>query len=103
MSDESLLQKEWRDIVINKLDRIEADQKAMQSQLANGLVTAADVKSLKENVLKVEVTASKLESSIEAKYVTKADFRVVEKLVYSAAGLILLGVFGALIALVIKR
>lgn len=103
MSDESALQKEWRDIVINKLNSIESEQKSMQSQLATGLVTAADVKALKENVARVELTATKLETSIEDKYVTKANFVVIEKLVYGAAGLILLGVFSAIITLVLKK
>lgn len=52
------------------------------------------------NPTKIEL--NQLQKDVEKKYVTKTEFAPVKKIVYTAAGLILLGVFGALINLVVK-
>lgn len=96
MSNESELQKEWRDIVINKLDRIEADQKAVQLQLANSVAMASDVRHLQTKL-------TSLENSIREDYVTKNQYATVERIVYGVTTVTLLAIVGAVITLVLKR
>ena len=109
MSDESELQKEWRDIVITKLNTIEAEQKTMQASLSGTVVIANDVAAivLKAKAVDEEIKTLKLEAKhdreeSDRKYVSKQEFALIEKIVYGAAGLILVAVFVALVALVVK-
>lgn len=58
----------------------------------------------------VRVDISSVKTSLEKEYATNADIRaldtrvrILEKLVYGAVGIILLSVFGALIALVVRK
>jgi hypothetical protein len=110
MSDESELQKEWRDIVIKKLNSIEAEQKTMQISLSGNVVIANDVAGIiaKAKVVDEDIKALRIEvkhdrEEADRKYVSKQEFTLVEKIVYGASGLILLAVFGALITLVIRK
>lgn len=51
----------------------------------------------------VKLELNQLQEDVEKKFVTKSEFAPVKKIVYSAAGLILIGVFGALINLVVLK
>ena len=55
-----------------------------------------------ERTLAMQSAIEELESKLENKYVTQAEFWPVRTIVYSGAGLILIAVFGGLIALVVR-
>jgi len=96
MSNESELQKEWRDIVINKLDRIEADQKSVQLQISNSVAVAADVRHLQAKLANLELT-------VKNDYVTKQQYSTVERIVYGVVTTTLLAIVGAIITLVLNK
>lgn len=96
MSTESELQKEWRDIVISKLNSIEADQKSVQLQLANSVAVASDVRHL-------QVKLAELEVHLKDDFVTKSRYETVERIVYGVTTIVIVGVATAIIALVLRK
>ena len=66
-------------VVSNKVDNIQSDLTFIKS----------DIKDIK--------------SSMEADYVSRTEFAPIQKIVYGMISLILVAVFGALIALVVKQ
>lgn len=60
------------------------------------------IESIGQDIEWIKTTLKEMKEGQE-KYVTKAEFWPVKTIVYGGAALVLTGVFGALIALVIKK
>ena len=96
MSDEEQLQKEWRSIVINKLDSLDSEFKSMQGDVKSALSYARDVQDLKIRVIELEkkMEDSKKEILVKLKEnsVSKEEFEPIKKLTYGAITMVLLGI-----------
>lgn len=107
MADEEQLQKEWRHIVITKLNTIEHDQKQMQRDISESVIIVNEVKLLKEKVSSVEASLKErlisLEGTVKTNYVMKTEFNLIEKIVYGTVGVVLLSVLSAALFLIIKK
>lgn len=103
MSEESELQREWRDIVITKLNNIEAEQKLLQRSVSENVIIANDVKTLHSETKDLRIMVKEIEMQTKSEYVTKIQFALVEKLVYGTVATVLLAVGGAILALVIMK
>lgn len=58
---------------------------------------------LEERMSALQAIVSRMDSHVTGNLVTKEQFEPVKRLVYGAAGLILIGVVGALMALVVTK
>lgn len=65
--------------------------------------TEVELATLTERLEGVCDRLEKVETSLKTGYVTQAEFRPVHSLVFGGVALVLTGVFGALIALVVRR
>lgn len=80
-NDEKELQKEWRKIVIDKLDALDKDIKNINNQMVNNMASDKDIADLK---VKIAETETKLVTS----YVSKAEFEPIKKAMYGLAAVI---------------
>ena len=110
---EEQLQKEWRSLMVSKLDSLEDDIRGLRYEVQAAVSVAADVASLKNKVekcqneiTKEQITNNKIKNEIEASikenYVSKEVYEPIKRIVYGGVGLVLIAVATALIAVVIK-
>lgn len=113
MSEEDQLQKEWRDIVIRKLDRLDSDLKEVRANIPKTPVeysqlesVSADVHSIKRAVNDLTSSVSLLRSSImkdvRDNFTSKDQFEPVKRIVYGGVTVILIAVLSAVISLLIN-
>jgi len=81
MQDE--MNKEWRSLLIQKIDELNSDIKAMRHEIDQ----------------KIE-RISEWKGGLDEKYVSQKEFAPVKQLIYGAVGTILLALLGSVIALV---
>lgn len=101
MTIEEDLQKEWRTLIINKLNSLDDDLKKMGEKLDKITVSAYQIDSVKAEVKLVKEELKDFKLKVEKNRVVRSEFDMVKKIVYGAIGLIVLGVFGALLKLVV--
>lgn len=101
MTIEEDLQKEWRTLIINKLNSLDDDLKKMGEKLDKITVSAYQIDSVKAEVKLVKEELKDFKLKVEKNCVVRSEFDMVKKIVYGAIGLIVLGVFGALLKLVV--
>ena len=114
MSDsEEQLQKEWRDIVIKKLDSLDTDMKKIQVELRDAVVVAKEIVNVKEKVAELEraIGSEKLNNAnlkdevlkeIKKEYTSKDQFVPVQKLVWGAATIVIFAFLSGVVALVLR-
>lgn len=113
MSDEEQLQKEWRSIVINKLDSLDSEIRSVQGDIKTAIAYGREVQDLKvkqDNLDKkmADMERKNLEvkqdiiKEINEKFVTKEDFGPIKKILYSGVGLVLLTVLAQILGLILK-
>jgi|TARA_R110000824_G_scaffold20545_16_gene77450 septation ring formation regulator EzrA len=113
MSEEDQLQKEWRDIVIKKLDSLDNDLKEVAAKAAKAPVeysqleaVSADVSSIRDSVSTLTSSVTKLRPSImkevRENFTSKDQFEPVKKIVYGGVAVVLIAVLSAAIALLIN-
>jgi hypothetical protein len=56
-----------------------------------------------EQIRQLRVDVNEVKNKLDANYVTKDEFDPIKKLVYGVVSIVLVGVMGALLALVINR
>ena len=110
---EDQLQKEWRDIIIKKLDSLDSDIKSIQTDVRDAVLLAKDVETVKtsvgtlekelakERVTNVELKASVMKE-VKENYTSKDQFGPIQKLVWGAATTVLLAVLGGALTLLLK-
>lgn len=115
MSDEEQLQKEWRSIVINKLDSLDNEIKSVQGDIKSALAYGREVQDLKSKTADLEKRIEASEKSIMAyikndvlepvkkQYITQEEFSPIKKLTYGAIALVLLTVGAELMSLIFKN
>ena len=105
MTDETELQKEWRAIVINKLEALDKDIKSIQNHMSSSMVTVKELSELKLKIAEAELKIEELRRSgsqtkdgilkdIKLEYVTKEQFEPIKKIIYfviAAGGAAILG------------
>ena len=114
MSDsEEQLQKEWRDIVIKKLDSLDSDIKAVQIEVRDAVTVAKDVLNVKEKVAELEKDLGKEKlnnanlkeevlKEVKNEYTSKDQFSPIQKLVWGAVTIVIFAVITGIVALVLK-
>lgn len=107
MSDEEQLQKEWRSIVINKLDSLDSEFKSMQGDVKSALSYARDVQDLKIRVIelekKIEDHKKEIALKIKESGVLKEEFEPVKKLTYGAVTMVLLAIGAEIMSLIFRH
>jgi len=109
--EEAQLQKEWREIVIKKLDSVDGEVKKLQAEVREALSISKDVNNLKDWVKDIDKKMSEqsLASSaikteilheVKNNYTSKDQFEPIKKLVWSGVGIILSAFLGGLLTLV---
>lgn len=73
---------------------------AKKSNLASD---ETNIALLQQDVKYIKDTVNKIETNLEADYITRVEFEPVKKIMYGMIALILTMVLGAVISLVIKR
>lgn len=104
MSEEDL-QKEWRQIVIDKLNKLEDCQSRTNEILSGFSNVRSELLENKTNIKELQEAHRKFvrEDEIKKDYITRAEFDPVKRVVYGAVGTILLGILGAIISLVLRK
>lgn len=104
MAEEDL-QKEWRQIVIDKLNKLEDYQSRSNEILSKFSSTHSDVMDSKLRIQALEVANREFlsEDEIKKDYITRTEFEPIKRVVYGAVGTILLGILGAIISLVLRK
>jgi len=60
-----------------------------------------DIALIAKDMAQVKETVRDIKSKLDADYVTRTEFEIVQKIVYGMVGVVLLGVLGAVIKLII--
>jgi len=60
-----------------------------------------DIALIAKDMAQVKETVKDIKSKLDADYVTRTEFEIVQKIVYGMVGVVLLGVLGAVIKLII--
>lgn len=114
MSDtEDQLQKEWRDIVIKKLDSLDDDVKSIHDDVREAVAVAKDVTNVKSKVeeLEKEIGQERVNNAnlkievlkeVKENYTSKDQFGPIQKLVWGATTLVIFGVISGILALVLR-
>lgn len=88
-----------------KIEQTEESIKIATATMA--AVLASDIHHIQLDILEIKNSLGKditeIKTTLEKNYITKAEFRPVQKVVYGLVGAILLAVVGELLALVIVR
>ena len=111
MPEEAHLQKEWREIVIKKLDAVDGEVKKLQNEVREAMSISKDVNNLKdwvkdidkkvgEHTLSNASIKNEILEEVKASYTSKDQFEPVKKLVWSGVGIILAAFLGGLLTLV---
>jgi len=74
------------------------EEKQTQNEMAVDVVLAV----IQTDISYIKKEVDEIKNLVQEKYVTKEEFIPIKNIVYGMVGLILVGVFGALLALVIK-
>jgi len=110
---EEQLQKEWRDIVIKKLDSLDNDVKSIHDDVREAVTVAKDVTNVKAKVeeLEKEIGQEKVNNAnlkvevlkeVKENYTSKDQFSPIQKLVWGAATIVIFAVISGIVALVLK-
>lgn len=110
---EDELQAEWRQIVIKKLDSLEADMKTIKGEVREAMSISKDVNSLKEWVIALDkelqhekahknAIKDQILAEIKEGYTSKEQFEPIKALAWGGVALILVAFLTAVITLVIK-
>jgi hypothetical protein len=104
-TNEEELQREWRGIVISKLDKLDTELKDMRAELETATATARDVADIRTRLHTLEIRTSSFRTADEVhdKYVSKEDFAPIKNLVYGAITLGLVTLATAVLSLVVAH
>ena len=78
MGDENDLQKEWRGIIISKLDSLEVDIKGLQLEIRDLTSNSVEIANLKSWVKDLD----EKNEALGSKFVSKSEFEPIKRIVF---------------------